>query len=171
MTEESSETKLMQSLPDLNPLPKLDGVQDTLQEFGSHTGRVIRFFNRKGYGFIHDLKDNTDYFVHNTELRVQEGCYRKLYPGEYVSYSLVEREGKQVCSQVRGILGYPLLVENEDHTYRVFPKAERRVYDRPDTTSSDEDSEPEPVEIINKEAPEGIEVAEFDGLNISEEMS
>ena len=26
-------------------------------------------------------------------------------------------------------------------------------------------------EFINKEAPEGIEVAEFDGLNISEEMS
>ena len=66
---------------------------------------------------------------------------------------------------------HAMLVENEDHTYRVFPKAERRVYDRPDTTSSDEDSEPEPVEIINKEAPEGIEVAEFDGLNISEEMS
>ena len=86
---------------------------------------------------------------------------------------MIEREGKHVCSQVRGILGYPLLVENEDHTYRVFPKADRRVYDRPDTTSSDEDSEPEPepVEIINKEAPEGIEVAEFDGLNISEEMS
>ena len=53
----------------------------------------------------------------------------------------------------------------------MFPKAERRVYDRPDTTRTDEDSEPEPVEIINKEAPEGIEVAEFDGLNISEEMS
>lgn len=166
---------IMQSLPELKPLPKLDGAQDTIQEFGPQTGRVIRFFNRKGYGFIQDLQDNTDYFVHNTELRVQEGCYRKLYPGEYVSYSLVEREGKQVCSQVRGILGYPLLVENEDHTYRVFPKAERRVYDRPDTTSSDEDSdvepEPEPVEIINKEAPEGIQVAEFDGLNISEEMS
>ena len=166
---------IMQSLPELKPLPKLDGtqdtIQDTIQEFGPHTGRVIRFFNRKGYGFIQDLQENTDYFVHNTEIRVQEGCYRKLYPGEYVSYSLVEREGKQVCSQVRGIMGYPLLVENEDHTYRVFPKAERRVYDRPDTTSSDEDSEPEPVEIINKEAPEGIEVAEFDGLNISEEMS
>ena len=34
------------------------------------------------------------------------------------------------------------------------------------------EQEPEPEkEFINKEAPEGIEVAEFDGLNISEEMS
>jgi hypothetical protein len=31
--------------------------------------------------------------------------------------------------------------------------------------------EEEPTkEVINKEAPEGIEVAEFDGLNINEEM-
>ena len=54
---------------------------ETMQEFGNRMGRVIRFFNRKGYGFIHDLQENTDYFVHNTELRVTDGCYRKLYPG------------------------------------------------------------------------------------------
>ena len=34
-----------------------------MTEFGSHTGRVIRFFNRKGFGFIHDLNDNQDYEV------------------------------------------------------------------------------------------------------------
>ena len=158
------------------PTPTESTPTESTPPFGNHIGRVIRFFNRKGYGFIEDLQDNNDYFVHNTEIMVSSGTYRKLYPGEYVSYTLVEREGKQICSQVRGILGYPLLVENEDHTYRVFPKAERRVYDRPDTTSSSDDEsevepEPEPVEIINKEAPEGIEVAEFDGLNISEEMS
>ena len=41
-------------------------------------------------------------------------------------------------------------------------------------SSSDSEQEPEPEpekEFINKEAPEGIEVAEFDGLNINEEMS
>ena len=39
-------------------------------------------------------------------------------------------------------------------------------------SESDEGSkEEEPIkEFINKEAPEGIEVAEFDGLNINEEM-
>lgn len=158
-----------------------------LQEFGTNTGRVIRFFNRKGYGFIHDLNSNEDYFVHNTEIQCKEGIYRKLYPGEYVSYNLVERDGKKVCSGVKGILGYPLLVENEDNAYRVFPKADRRTYmvnDPSDSDSSDSDSDngsdndssgsdqdPEPEkEFINKVAPEGIEVAEFDGLNINEEM-
>ena len=158
-------------------------------EFGSHVGRVIRFFNRKGYGFVTDLNDNTDYFVHNSEIRVKDGIYRKLYPGEYVSYNLVEREGKQTCSDVRGIMGYPLLVENEEHTFRVYPKQEQRQwppsYNQGDSSDShqsgtdmsdnsdgeDDNDEPEPEkEIINKEAPPGIEVAEFDGLNINEEM-
>ena len=165
--------------------------ENTMQEFGTHMGRVLRFFNRKGYGFIQDLSNDETYFVHNKGITVSGDIYRKLYPGEYVSYNLVEREGKQVCSGVRGIMGYPLLVENEDHMYRVFPKESRRVYgytdesvvgdevaDNGSDNGSDSDScsgepepEPEPEkEFINKEAPEGIEVAEFDGLNINEEM-
>lgn len=154
-------------------------------EFGARVGRVIRFFNRKGYGFVTDLNDNTDYFVHNSEIVVKDGIYRKLYPGEYVSYNLVERDGKQTCSGVRGIMGYPLLVENEEHTFRVYPKQEQRQWppsyedtsnggSGDDTDMSDDDDgveDPEPEkEIINKEAPPGIEVTEFEGLNINEEM-
>ena len=156
--------------------------KNSIQEFGINVGRVNRFFNRKGYGFIRDLNDDNDYFVHNTEIRCREGVYRKLYPGEYVSYNLIEREGKQVCSDVRGIMGNPLLVENEDHTYRVFPKSDRRSFNNNSSSSSDESISDEEIEItdnldpelekefINKEAPEGIEVAEFDGLNINSEM-
>jgi cold shock CspA family protein len=162
-----------------------------ISEFGTKVGRVTRFFNRKGYGFISDLSDGTDYFVHNSEVMCKEGIYRKLYPGEYVSYNLIEREGKNVCSCVRGIMGYPLLVENEEHTYRVYSKQEHNGWtQQPDPTNyhsgeSDTDNKSdggegdgsagsdteEPKEVINKEAPEGIEVADFDGLNTNEEMS
>ena len=160
--------------------------ENTMQEFGTKVGQVIRFFNRKGYGFIKDLDDDKDYFVHNTDIILSNEGYRKLYPGEYVSYNLVERDGKQVCSDVRGVMGYPLLVENAEHTYRVYPKHNTRLHDedtpRHDSSNndscsssdSDSDQEPEPEpekEFINKEAPEGIEVADFDGLNINEEMS
>ena len=161
-----------------------EATENTMQEFGSNTGQVVRFFNRKGYGFIKDLNDDKDFFVHNTDIILSNEGYRKLYPGEYVSYNLVERDGKQVCSDVRGVMGYPLLVENAEHTYRVYPKHNSRLHDE-DTprhyssnhdscSSSDSDQEPEPEpekEVINKEAPEGIEVADFDGLNINEEMS
>jgi cold shock CspA family protein len=160
----------------------------SIQEFGTEVGRVIRFFNRKGYGFIKNLNDDKDYFVHNSEIKCSEGLYRKLYPGEYVSFNLVEKGGKHVCSLVKGIMGYPLLIENEDHTFRVFPKQEHRSWSQPqedsesgggETYGSDQgsdqgsdgsDEEELTKEIINKEAPEGIEVADFDGLNINEEM-
>ena len=33
-------------------------------EFGARVGRVIRFFNRKGYGFVRDTADDEKYFVH-----------------------------------------------------------------------------------------------------------
>lgn len=164
-----------------------EATENTMVEFGSNTGQVVRFFNRKGYGFIKDLNDDKDYFVHNTDIILSNEGYRKLYPGEYVSYNLVERDGKQVCTDIRGVMGYPLLVENAEHTYRVYPKHTSRLHDedtpRHDSSnhdssnhdscsSSDSDQEPEPEkEFINKEAPEGIEVAEFDGLNINEEMS
>ena len=173
--------------------------ESTMQEFGSNVGQVVRFFNRKGYGFIKDLNDDKDYFVHNTDIILSNEGYRKLYPGEYVSYNLVERDGKQVCTDIRGVMGFPLLVENAEHTYRVYPKHTSRLHDedtpRHDSSNhdsskhdspkhdsskndscsssdSDSDLEPEPEkEVINKEAPEGIEVADFDGLNINEEMS
>ena len=166
-----------------------------VMEFGSHTGQVIKFFNRKGFGFIHDLNDERDYFVHNTDIRCKEGLYRKLYPGEYVSYNLGKQgDGRDKCIDVRGIMGHLLLTENPDNNYRVYLKEDHRTYDNhtyggdsviddPDSSDegdegvSDKENSDDPVsetkeekEIINKDAPEGIEVAEFDGLNINEEM-
>jgi cold shock CspA family protein len=165
--------------------------ENTMQEFGTHVGQVVRFFNRKGFGFIKDLHDDKDYFVHNTEISLKDNGYRKLYPGEYVSYNIIDKDSKQVCTGVRGIMGFPLLTENADHVYRVYPK--NNGLSREDTpryqsiasgsdsgsdsnsegvTNGEEEEEEEPTkeEFINKEAPEGIEVAEFDGLNINEEM-
>ena len=54
---------------------------ETMQEFGSRMGRVIRFSTEKAMDLSMIFKKNTDYFVHNTELRVTDGCYRKLYQG------------------------------------------------------------------------------------------
>jgi len=162
----------------------------TVQEFGTEVGCVIRFFNRKGYGFIKNLNDDKDYFVHNSEIKCEEGLYRKLYPGEYVSFNLIEKDGKQVCSLVKGVMGYPLLVENEEHTFRVYPKQGLREWSKPSDSVVDDDSDDDSdadnndeddddsviddqtkeTEFINKEAPEGIEVAAFDGLNCNEEM-
>ena len=34
--------------------------EKSMIEFGTHTGSVIKFFNRKGFGFIRDLNDDND---------------------------------------------------------------------------------------------------------------
>ena len=103
--------------------------ESKIMEFGSHIGQVRKFFNRKGFGFIHDLNDEKDYFVHNTDIRCKEGLYRKIYPGEYVSYNLGKQDdGRDKCIEVRGIMGHLLLTENPDHNYRVYPKEEHRTY-------------------------------------------
>jgi len=173
--------------------------ESKVMEFGTHVGQVIKFFNRKGFGFIRDLNEDKDYFVWNEDIITKGNAYRKLYPGEYVSYNLGKKEddGRDKCVGVRGVMGYSLLTENPDHNYRVFPKYNSRSRDE-DTPRYDEssgsDNDPEleeevdegevkgeevkdegeevkeEKEIINKEAPEGIEVAEFDGLNTNEEM-
>ena len=158
--------------------------ESKVMEFGSHVGQVIKFFNRKGFGFIHDLNDEKDYFIHNSDIACEEGIYRKLYPGEYVSYNIgKQKDGRDKCVEVRGIMGNLLLTENEDNNYRVYQKKDIQVHGitdpadeslnnhvNDDSDGSDDSINDEPKEVINKEAPEGIEVAEFDGLNTNEEM-
>ncbi len=147
-------------------------------QYGSNIGQVMRYFNRKGYGFVVDLHDSETLFIHNTDIIVgNNSIYRKLYPGEYVSYDVVDGEdGRKKCTNLRGVMGKKLLTENNEYNYRYYPK-QSSYHDMSELSSySDLDSEiiinedvPE-KEVINKEAPEGIEIAEFDGLNISEEM-
>ena len=58
--------------------------ENTMVEFGSNTGQVVRFFNRKGYGFIKDLNDDKDYFVHST------GLAESIKDGDVVEFELAE---------------------------------------------------------------------------------
>ena len=67
-------------------------------------GMVKWFDNRKGYGFIRDLNKDKDLFVHFSNISVKdEATYKKLYPCEYVSYGLEEKDGREVCVNVTGV--------------------------------------------------------------------
>lgn len=50
-------------------------------------GRVKRFNNEKGYGFI-DYKENEDIFVHYSAIN-QDG-FKTLTEGQYVEFNLLE---------------------------------------------------------------------------------
>jgi cold shock CspA family protein len=97
-------------------------------EYGAFIGRVDWFDSRKGYGFVVDMTDGSDdssnsgVFVHYSDIVVnnEHGVYRKLHPGEYVSFDKGDRDDKVVCLNVRGVNGGPLLTENTGYRYKVF---------------------------------------------------
>jgi len=76
------------------------------------TGRVKWFNGRRGYGFITDLDSSKDVFVHHSGLNVSKECWKSLYLGEYVEYSLTEGDdGKSQAVQVTGVRSGPLMCE------------------------------------------------------------
>lgn len=91
-----------------------------------YTGIVQWFNKRRGFGFIkvidpsNDLNDK-EFFCHYSNINTEN--YKTLYPGEYVSFDLIDNEdGRKICINITGINNGPLLIDNEKNTYRVYPK-------------------------------------------------
>ena len=99
-------------------------------------GRVNWFDSKKGYGFITVMtKDHNntgnDIFIHFTSINV-ESNYKKVFPGEYVEFELENREDRLCCVNVTGPMGGPLLVDNVNHRYKVFPKGRHETTENND---------------------------------------
>ena len=95
------------------------------------TGKVSRWINRKGYGFINVVNSDSehfgnDLFVHLSGINIPDNQYKSLYPGEYVSFDLTTgKDGRLNCVNLTGVLGGPLLIENPEYKYKVYPKNRR----------------------------------------------
>lgn len=79
------------------------------------SGRVKWFDNRKGFGFVNNLTNNAEVFVHHTGLTSQNGVFRTLYPGEYVEFDLHHdsQSNRDYAVNVTGVQGGSLLCENQ----------------------------------------------------------
>ena len=94
----------------------------------SHVGQVQWFDKKKGYGFIKIISEdqnNIQVFFHFSDIKSKN--YKVLFPGEFVSMDLGEKDGKQVCKNITGVFGLPLLTDNAEYHYRVVPKRDNRV--------------------------------------------
>ena len=99
---------------------------ENTETVGSLIGQVQWFNKKKGYGFIKIIskdQNNTQVFFHFSD--IQSESYKVLFPGEFVSMDLGERDGKQVCKNITGVYGSPLLTDNEEFHYRVVPKRDK----------------------------------------------
>ena len=82
-------------------------------------GSVKWFDSKKGYGFI-EAPGSNDLFVHFSAIQSED--YKKLYPGEYVEFSISENSDKPSCLNVTGPNGGKLLIQNEKYRYKIYPK-------------------------------------------------
>ena len=96
--------------------------ENSLMSEDRFMGCVKWFDPRKGYGFINDLNSEDSYFVHYDGISVSDSnTYKKLFPGEYVSFNILTKNERKSCVDVRGINNGPLLTEG-DFNIRLFPK-------------------------------------------------
>ena len=75
-------------------------------------GKVKWFNGSRGFGFITNLKTETDVFCHHSGLKTSMECWKTLYEGEYIEYELrKDKEGQDQATNVTGVLKGPLLCE------------------------------------------------------------
>ena len=104
-----------------------------------HVGCVKWFDNRKGFGFINNLSNNSEVFVHHTGLNSKENCFRTLFPGEYIEYHLYhdDQSNRDYAVNVTGVQGGSLLCENTGTRLSV-----RRQHEPNTTTTTTTTSRP-----------------------------
>lgn len=83
-----------------------------------HVGQVKWFDKSKGYGFVTNMADKVDYFVHHSALKVQGvDEYAYLVAGEYIEFELSTQttttpdaqQGRLLASNVSGVNGGSLM--------------------------------------------------------------
>ena len=110
-------------------------------------GNVNWFDSKKGYGFATvvtpDLENTgSDIFIHFSNITVGEGDYKRLYPGEYIEFTLdTSPDGRPCCANVTGLCGGKLLTENENHRYKIYPKNPRPTNTDAEDAADVEDAE------------------------------
>ena len=122
----------------------------------------VKWFNaKKGYGFVTVLTQdqscsNTDVFVHFSNLNIRNDEYKRLFPGEYVSFNLGKnKDGRDICIDMTGVMGGPLLTENTEYRYRYFPKESRQQQQQQEQQQEQEQGEaPAEEEATNEASPE-----------------
>ena len=118
-------------------------------------GQVVWFDRKKGFGFVKVVNPESELFekelfIHYTSIQC-ENSFKILYPGETVSMDVEENpdqgEGQKefLVSNVKGVFGAPLMIDNDRYIFRVIRKSTREESSSADVDDSVEADEVEDV--------------------------
>lgn len=94
---------------------------------------LVKWF-QGGFGFVTNFDTQEDVFVHHTSVTTTVDCWKMLYPGEYVYFSVGTMEGgKSQAVNVTGVRGGPLRCET-----LALLRQERDEYNRDNRTEDQE---------------------------------
>jgi len=84
--------------------------------YGTLIGRVKWFRSKLGYGFItvwdNEKNEESDIFIHQSNIKTKHSQYRTLKEGEYVSLNMSVGTDSRQAVDVTGVLGGPLMCDN-----------------------------------------------------------
>jgi len=118
-------------------------------------GQVVWFDRKKGFGFVKVVNPESELFekelfIHYTSIQC-ENSFKILYPGETVSMNVEKNpdqgEGQKefLVSNVKGVFGAPLMIDNDRYIFRVIRKSTREGSSSADVDDSVEADEVEDV--------------------------
>ena len=94
---------------------------------------LVKWF-QGGFGFVTNFDTKEDVFVHHSSVTTTVDCWKMLYPGEYVYFSVGTMEdGKSQAVNVTGVREGPLRCET-----LALLRQERDEYNRENRTSEQE---------------------------------
>lgn len=94
---------------------------------------LVKWF-QGGFGFVTNFDTKEDVFVHHSSVTTTVDCWKLLYPGEYVDFSIETMEdGKSQAVNVTGVRGGPLRCET-----LALLRQERDEYNRENRTEDQE---------------------------------
>ena len=86
---------------------------------------LVKWFHG-GFGFVTNFDTKEDVFIHHSSITTNVDCWKMVYPGEYVDFSLGTMEdGKSQAVNVTGVRGGPLRCET-----LALLRQEREEYNR-----------------------------------------
>lgn len=95
----------MSSTDNTDTVPETtDTTEQTSTETTERFLGIVKWFTG-GHGFVTNFDTKEDVFVHHSNLNTSVDCWKRLYPGEYVDFSVGPSDGDSERTEAKDVTG------------------------------------------------------------------